>query len=237
MSSRLKAHMSEHSDVVLQWHATLQTHRDGDCPSHAHPLKGGALFGKIEEDFTQLLVLRVQTHGQKTLEALDPKLVLQGGMVLGHVPLLGSANGLAFLLVGKRLHHFTSVPIDGHRFHPVLPALNIRLQDLFHRGLVGKIDGFRDRSGEKRLYHSAHLDVAEIIDGSTSIHRPVRAVKDSQVVLFEMGCALDRFVLLDIPQDVVDIPLRITHSPEGSRNHVVHDLQVSSSYQSFDLHQ
>ncbi len=67
---------------------------------------------------------------------------------------------------GERLRAFRVVAIDGHGLHAQLPGLNIRLHDVFDRGIFGHVDGLADSAGEKGLGRRHHFQVAAPGDGT-----------------------------------------------------------------------
>ena len=77
------------------------------------------------------------------------------------------------------------------------------------RGVGRHVDGLGDGAREERLHRRHHLDVAHVVDGALAVRGRERAVEDGQVLLAQLGRALDRLLLVDVLEDVLDLARRV----------------------------
>ena len=82
---------------------------------------------------------------------------------------------------------------------------------------VRQVDGLGDRAGEERLHRRHHPDVAHVVDRAGAVQRAERAVEDGQVLGLEVRRALDRVLLVDVRDDLVDLGLGVAEALERQR--------------------
>ena len=136
---------------------------------------------------------------------------------------------LAVLLLagGQRLAALRAVAVDRDRLEALLPALEVDRLDLLGRGGLGHVDGLADRAREERLDRAHHPDVAHVVDGPLAVDRLERAVEDRQVLGLEAGRALDRLVLVDVGEDLLDLRRVVAELAQRRRDRLVDDLEVA----------
>ena len=80
---------------------------------------------------------------------------------------------------GERLAHFAAVAIERDRLEAQLPAIDIDVADIIHRGLVGQVDGLADRPRNEGLRGRHDPDVAHRGDEADALFAAtVGAVED-----------------------------------------------------------
>ena len=130
------------------------------------------------------------------------------------------------LLAGaQRLAALRVVAVDRDRLEAELPALEVDLLDLLGRGGLGHVDGLADRAGDERLDRAHHPDVAHVVDRALAVGRLERAVEDRQVLWLEVRRALDRLVLGQVGEDLVDLFRAVAELAQGRRDGLVDDLE------------
>ena len=157
------------------------------------------------------------------MAALGPgRAAAGGGAVLGRVERLGALAAVA-------------VDRDGLGAQP--PALEVGLLDLLDRGVLGHVDGLADRAGDERLGGAHHLDVAHVVDRALAVGRLEGAVEHRQVALEQVRRALDRLLLVDVGDDVVDLRGGVAELLERHRHRLVDDLHHPAADQLLVLDQ
>ena len=130
------------------------------------------------------------------------------------------------LLAGaQRLAALRVVAVDRDRLEAELPALEVDLLDLLGGGGLGHVDGLADRAADERLDRAHHPDVAHVVDRALAVGRLERAVEDRQVLWLEVRRTLDRLVLGQVGEDLVDLFRAIAELAQGRRDGLVDDLE------------
>ena len=98
-----------------------------------------------------------------------------------------------------------AVAVDGDGLDAVLPGLDVGLDDVLDRRLVGHVDRLRDGAGDEGLDGAHHLDVAHRADRAHALLGAEGAVEDRQVLVLQAGRALDRALGVDVGDDRLDL--------------------------------
>src|SRR5208337_267671 len=91
----------------------------------------------------------------------------------------------------KWLRLLAAVAIHRDRFQAKLPGLQISVHDVFDRGVLGKIDGLRYSSGDKRLRRRHHAQVSHVSNRARTLRRLERAIEDGKMIVLDMRRAFD----------------------------------------------
>src|SRR5438105_1543267 len=101
----------------------------------------------------------------------------------------------------NRLRTLAAIAIDRERFHPQLPAHDVRLLNILDRGVCGHVDGFGDGPGEEGLHGSHHANVPRIMNRPRPTSRPEGTIEHRQMTLLQERGALDGLVLVNVLDD------------------------------------
>ena len=91
-----------------------------------------------------------------------------------------------------------------------------------------------DRNGCAGAHHP---DVPHVVDRPRAAHRLERAVEHRQVRLLDVRRPLDRLVLVDVVDDLLDLRLRVAQLLQRHRHGLVDDLHHPAADQLLVLHQ
>ena len=140
---------------------------------------------------------------------------------------------LAFASLGgvERLRALAAVAVDRDRLGAEPPALEVGLLDVFDRGVLGDVDGLADRARDEGLGRAHHLDVAHVVDRALAARRLEGAVEHRQVAVQQVRRALDRLLLVDVLDDVVDLRRGVAEPLERHRHRLVDDLHHAAADQ------
>ncbi len=236
---RLEAHVGEHVHERLEGHAVLEAvaHRDGEGVHDSRQC--GALLGDLQEDLAGATVFEL-SDGDIAVAVGDPERERLGVAALRKLlanrfldddrlddPLDSTLDDTAdralgvtcrtfaelsagLLLCRQRLTHLAVVAVDRHRLQSQAPSVEVELLDVFDRDLLGNVYGLRDRARDEGLHRSHHRDVAAVVDRIVA-HR---AGEHRQVLGVEAGGADDRLVVVDVPDDLVDLFVGVSEAPQ-----------------------
>src|SRR5262245_3305956 len=109
-----------------------------------------------------------------------------------------------------RLLTLAASAIDRERCLTQLPAHDIRLFNLLDGGLCRHVNGFGDGPREEGLHDSHHADVPRIVDRPRPTRRPEGTIEHWQMTLLQERGSLDRLVLVNVLDDLLDLVLRIS---------------------------
>ena len=87
------------------------------------------------------------------------------------------------------------------------------MHDIFDGGVVGHVDGFRNGAGNKRLHCSHHLDVTHVVNRPAALLGFKGAIKNRQVLILDVGRALDGLIIFDV---IVDLLICLHRNPGAS---------------------
>ncbi len=245
---RFEARVGELVDQHLERHAILQGQRNGGGEGVHHARDHRTFLGHGQEDLAGLAV-GVESHRDVALVAADAELVGDGLAFVGQAPAVRPGTALAvggggfadfFLLPAagvERLGALAAVAVDGHGLEAHLPRRDIGLLDFLGGRLGGQVDGLGNRPGNEGLHGGHHGDVAHVVDRAGPVVGLEGAIEDGQVLVPEMGRALDGVMLVDVADDLLHLFRRVAQAFQGGRNGLVDDLEHAAAHQVLVLDQ
>ena len=124
----------------------------------------------------------------------------------GHRRRGGRGRALALVLGrGQRLRALAAVAVHGDGLEAEAPGLDVGVRDVLRRRVGRHVDGLGDGAGEEGLHRRHHLDVAHVVDRALAVGGREGAVEDGEVLGLEVRRALDRLLLVDVLDDVLDL--------------------------------
>src|SRR5439155_26970383 len=133
--------------------------------------------------------------------------------------------GPGLLAARERLAALAAVPIDRDRLEAELPPFQVDLLYLLRRRRLRHVDRLADGARDERLDRGHHPDVAHVVDRGLAVDRLEGAVENWQVLRLEIWCSLDRLALVDVADDLLDLPRAVAELLQGNRDRLVDDLE------------
>ena len=125
-----------------------------------------------------------------------------------------------------------SIAIDGDGFESQLPGLEVGLHDVFDGGVVGQIDGLRNRAGDEGLRGRHHFQMAHVMDGARALGRLEGAIEDGEVLVLDVRRAFDGAGGVDVADDGVGLLVRVAEL-EQRRGHGLFTILIMPPPTSF----
>ena len=97
----------------------------------------------------------------------------------------------------------------------MLPRLDVGVHHVVDGRILGKVDGLGDRAADERLDRAHHLDVSHVVDRAHAVLWLERAVEHREVLVLELGRALDRSLRFDERGDGVGLRLGVAETAQG----------------------
>ena len=104
-------------------------------------------------------------------------------------------------------------------------------------GVLGHVDGLRDRARDERLRGRHHAQVSGVVNGARALGRLEGAVEDRQVLVLDGGRAFDGSGGVDVADDGVGLVAGVAELEQRRGHGVVHDLDHAAADQLLVLHQ
>ena len=95
----------------------------------------------------------------------------------------------------------------------------------------GTLTVLLDGAGDEGLHRRHHPQVAVVADRALAVLRRQRAVEDRQVLVLELGCALDGAVLVHVGHDGRHRGCCVAQALQGHRHCLVHDPHRAAAHQ------
>ena len=146
--------------------------------------------------------------------------------------------GAVFFLVGDhRRGALGSVAVDGNGFEAELPTVDVSINDVVDRGVLGQVDRLGDGAGEEWLRGGHHVDVRAVAEAALPAHGLKGAIKDADVfgaeptfdrltVRFDV---FDGVVFVDVADDRFDLRLAVAELLQGGADGLVDDFQHAAA--------
>ena len=166
------------------------------------------------------LFLQAVAHGARRSVHVLFLNVLRGGdagIVLGGVRSLGAGGR-------ERLRLLAAIAIDGDCLQAQLPGLEIGFHDVFHAGVLGKIDRLRDGAGDEGLRGSHHAKMSHVGDGARALRGLEGAIEDGEMLVLNMRRAFDGAGGVDVADDGVGLLVVVAELEQRRGHSVVDDL-------------
>ena len=231
----------------------LQCDGDGQGEAVHEAADGRSFFGHGDEKFSGRAI-GIEADGDVALVVSHFKFVGDGGALFLQLVADGARRSVEIFFLNvwrghscprvlfagvrslspcsrQRLRLLAAIAINCHCLQPQLPRLKISLHDVFNRGILGKIDGLRYSSGDKRLSSRHHAQMSHVGDGARAFCRLERAIKHGEMLVFDVRRALDRASRIDVADDGIRLIVVVTKFEQRSRHSVVDDLNHASADQ------
>jgi hypothetical protein len=108
----------------------------------------------------------------------------------------------------ERLRALAAVAVDRDALRPAATT-RCRPADLLDGRVLRHVHRLADRARDERLHGAHHPDVPHVVDRPLAARRLERAVEHRQVRLLQVRRALDRLVLVDVLDDLLDLLRRV----------------------------
>ena len=137
----------------------------------------------------------------------------------------------------KRLRLLAAIAINGDCLQAELPRLEVGFHDVFHAGVLGKIDGLRDGAGDEGLRGGHHAEVSHIGDGACALRGLEGAIEDGEMLVLDMRRAFNGAGGVDVADDGVGLLVGVAELEQGGGDGVVDDFNHAAADQLLVLDQ
>ena len=137
----------------------------------------------------------------------------------------------------KRLRLLAAIAIDGDCLQAELPRLEVGFHDVFHAGVLGKVDGLRDGAGDEGLRGGHHAKVSHVGDGARALRGLEGAIEDGEMLVLDMRRAFDGAGGVDVADDGVGLLVVVAELEQGGGDGVVDDFNHAAADQLLVLDQ
>ncbi len=137
----------------------------------------------------------------------------------------------------ERLRLLASIAINRDSLQSKLPGLQVSFHDVFHRCALGKIDGLRYSSGDKRLRRRHHPQMSHVSNRARALRRLERTIEDGEMIVLHMRRAFDSAGRVDIADDSIRLIVIVTELKQRRRHRLINNLNHPSAHELLVLNQ